>query len=72
MDDLLLKFNSLDIASKKAVKQLIDLLAKKTSVNKKNEIPYKEKILSVSVWSEEDIKEIGAGEPFNQFKPQEW
>lgn len=72
MDNLLLKFNSLDVSSKKAVMDFIDLLIKKKDVDKKNKMPYKERILAVSTWSEEDIREIGAGEPFNQFKPQEW
>ena len=72
MDNILLKYNSLDPASKKQVRNYIDSIVARVKNNNKKDSPYKKRILSVSTWSEDDIKPIQGDNPFNQIKPQEW
>lgn len=57
MDEILVKYNSLDENAKKEVLDFMDFLLSKTGVtNKKSNLAYKDKILSVSVWSDDDLK----------------
>lgn len=72
MDNILLKYNSLDPASKKQVRDYIDSIVASVKNSNKKGSPYKKRILSVSTWSEDDIKAIKESNPFNQFKPHEW
>ena len=73
MDNILLKYNSLDPEAKKQVQHYIDMLVAKMKKPKKNQpSSYKEKLLSVSVWSDDDLKPIIDNQAFNQFKPEEW
>jgi hypothetical protein len=72
MDNMLLKYNSLDPEAKKQVQHYIDMMVARMKKPKKNQSSYKEKLLSVSVWSENDLKPIMDNHAFNQFKPEEW
>jgi hypothetical protein len=72
MDNILLKYNSLDPASKKQVRDYIDRMIVSLKSSKKKQSPYKERILSASIWSEDDLKPLQENHPFNQFKPEEW
>lgn len=70
MDSLLLKYNALDAASKKQVRDIIDQMLSKRSVSKST-AAYRKKLLKVSQWSDEDLKEMEDGTAFN-FTPEEW
>ncbi|MBS1527922.1 MAG: hypothetical protein JST19_19915 [Bacteroidetes bacterium] len=72
MDNMLLKYNSLDPEAKKQVQHYIDRLVAKMKKPKKTQFEYKKSILSIPVWSEEDIKPITENSAFNSFKPEEW
>ena len=74
MTELLLKFNSLDSVSRKEVLDFLDFLLVKRTKKVKSEVEeYKNKILSVSQWSEADINEIQKDiQLFGQWKTQEW
>ncbi|MFB9842767.1 hypothetical protein [Mucilaginibacter ginsenosidivorans] len=72
MDSLLLKYNSLDPDSKKQVMDYIDTMVARMKKPKRAQSEYKKRILSIPVWSEEDIKPITDRSPFNTFKPEEW
>jgi hypothetical protein len=54
MDNILSKYNSLDAASKKQVRDFIDQLIDKKEAAKKQVSSYKKNILLVSTWSEQD------------------
>ncbi|WP_426670601.1 hypothetical protein ACPPVU_05020 [Mucilaginibacter sp. McL0603] len=54
MDNILSKYNSLDSASKKQVRDFIDQLIGKKESFKKQGSSYKKNILLVSTWSEQD------------------
>lgn len=54
MNSILLKYNSLDPKAQKQVRDYIDMLVSKMKSPKKQLSDYKERILSVSIWSEED------------------
>ena len=63
MDSSILKYNLLNAFEKKEVKDFIDFLFnKKKGTPQPTSSHYKNKILSVSTWSEEDIK------PFDENK----
>ena len=72
MDNILLKYNSLDPEAKKQVQHYIDMMVARMKKPKKNQSSYKQKLLSVSVWSEDDLKPITDNHAFDQFKPEEW
>jgi hypothetical protein len=72
MDNVLLKYNSLDPDSKKQVMDYIDMMVARMKKPKKTQSEYKKRILSIPAWSEEDIKSITDHSPFNSFKPEEW
>ena len=54
MADILSKYNSLDAASKKQVRDLIDQLTDKKGASKKQHTSYKKSILLISTWCEQD------------------
>jgi hypothetical protein len=72
MDSILLKYNSLDPASQKQVSDYIDSIIARMKNLKKGQSPYKKRILSVSKWSEQDVKTIEKNQAFNEFKSEEW
>ena len=72
MDNTILKYNSLDAVSKKQVRDYIDSVIARMKNLKKDPSPYKKKILSVSTWTEQDVKAIEENHAFNQFKSEEW
>jgi hypothetical protein len=75
MNDLLLKYDQLDAVSKKEVQDFINfLLAKRQrKMSKKPTASYRDRILSVSVWSDEDIQIFDKNRTlFNQWQPKEW
>jgi hypothetical protein len=60
MNELLLKYNRLDAFSKQELMDFLEfLIQKKANVAKaEQKMTYKEKILHVSTWSDEDIEEM--------------
>jgi site-specific recombinase XerD len=54
MANILSKYNSLDAASKKQVRDLIDQLMDKKGASKKQLTAYKKNILLISTWCEQD------------------
>lgn len=72
MSSMLLKYNSLDPKAQQQVRDYIDMLVSKMKPSKKKPSSYKERILSVSVWSEEDLKPLKENHAFNKFRAEEW
>lgn len=72
MDNIQLKYNLLDTSSKKEVRNFIDQLIGKMRTGQKKQSSYKARILSVSTWTDSDIKTLYSNQPFNQFKTEEW
>ncbi len=76
MGDLLSKFDLLDNEGKQQLLDYLDFLLDRKSKRKKNKFDvnaYRENLLKVSVWSEDDLAvfdEIKAH--VNQWKPKEW
>ena len=60
MNDVILKYQKLDTASKEVVEALVELLFEKKVLKKSSKVSheYAKKILKVSVWSEADINNI--------------
>jgi hypothetical protein len=52
----LIKFNSLSLSEKKTANDFLDFLSNKKKPVKQSLADYKKKILSVSTWSEDDLK----------------
>ncbi len=74
MDSSILKYNLLNAFEKKEVSDFIDFLfSKKKNADKQPPGNYKKKILSVSVWSDEDLKAFEENsKQFNQWRPETW
>ncbi len=74
MEELLHKFNLLDSASKKELGDYLDFLLSRTSrPGNGNMKSYKRKILTVSTWTDEDIKAFhDVAQLFSQWKPANW
>ncbi len=75
MSDGILKYELLNASEKKEVGDFIDFLfsKKKRQVKHKSVSDYKKKILSVSTWSEEDVKIFEENRiKLNQWKPETW
>ena len=76
MGDLLSKFDLLDNEGKQQLLDYLDFLLDRKSKRKKDKFDvnaYRENLLKVSVWSEDDLgvfDEIKAH--VNQWKPKEW
>ena len=68
MNDVILKYQKLDTASKEVVEALVKLLFEKKVLKKSSKISheYAKKILKVSVWSEADINNT------DTMKTQNW
>lgn len=73
MNDLLVKYNQLDEASKIAVFKFIDFLSANKSKSGFDMSEYKKKILDVSVWKDEDLEALEKIKGFvNSWKISEW
>lgn len=75
MDDISVKYNLLDKASKRTVNDLVDfLLLKQKQVDEMEpSTSYKSKILRVPTWSEEDVSYIQQNQKWiNEWKVEKW
>ncbi len=74
MSDLVVKYNRLNKTTRQEVNDFMDFLLSKQNTNKTN-LPgtYKDKILSVSIWADSDLKIFDENQKlFNQWRVQEW
>jgi hypothetical protein len=67
MDNMLLKYNSLDPEAKKQVQHYIDMMVARMKKPKKNQSSYKEILLSIPTWSKKDVETMEAGLRFTKF-----
>lgn len=74
MDEVLTKYNALDSFFQNQVLQYIDyLLSMKKSSEQINMSAYKEKILNVSTWREEDLEILNNNsKQFSEWKMEEF
>ncbi len=74
MTDISIKYSLLDKTSKKEINDFIDFLLSRKSAHKDTHLmEYKKKILSVSTWSDDDIKAFkDNGNLFNQWSVETW
>jgi hypothetical protein len=74
MGELLSKFELLDSESKQQLLDYLDFLVSKKKKKAKFDVEaYRESLLKVSVWSDEDIAPIEeARQLINQWKVKEW
>ncbi len=74
MDASLLKYNLLNSFEKEEVRDFIDFLFNKKKQEPKSEpSEYKNKLLSVSIWSDKDIKEFESNNKlFDRWLPATW
>ncbi len=74
MTDILLKHSLLDKSAQQEISDFVDYLLSKKRVQKTTPLAdYKKKILSVSTWSEEDLKNFDDNHYlFNLRKINEW
>jgi len=74
MDELIIKFGSLDPARRQEVLDFLDFLISKQQKEKTGSFDsYKASILEVSTWSEEDIEAMQANsEKLNTWQVPEW
>ncbi len=74
MDNSVLKYNMLGPLEKKEVSNFIDFLFSKMKKKSKQETAaYKKKILTVSAWSEDDIKVFEENKnKLNEWQPGAW
>jgi len=74
MSELTHKYNLLDAAARRELNDFLDfLLSKARRHDNGGQKSYKQNILKVSVWSEEDIKVLHEHTRlFDQWKPAEW
>ena len=74
MSAIVVKYNKLDKTARQELNDFIDfLLSKQKNTNPMLLSTYKNKILSVSVWSDSDLKVFDENQKlFNNWKVQEW
>ncbi len=74
MNDISLKYELLDKSSKNLVSELMDfLLSRAKSAEQKTHKSYRDRILDVSVWSDEDMKLFNDNQKrYGQWMPKEW
>jgi len=71
--DTTLKYSLLDAFEKKEVSDFIDFLFSRKQHNKEETSGYQEQILSVTTWSDEDIKVFEENRKlFNKWRPTTW
>ncbi len=75
MDDISIKYNLLDHTAKKTIREFVDfLLARKQRSDKEQSLPsYRKKILNVSTWSTEELKDFEEQrKQMGQWQPETW
>lgn len=73
MNSSMLKYDLLSPFEKREVSDFIEFLfSRKLGKEKPKSLDYKSKILSVSTWSEEDIKVIESNNHFDLWQPPTW
>ena len=74
MDDLVLRFGMLEPLKRQELLDFLDFLLSKQKKERKHIFKdYKEKLLQVSTWSKEDIKNMETeANKLNQWKAPEW
>jgi hypothetical protein len=74
MNDLLVKYNALPLEGQKEVDDFLDFMLRRHKGKQNFDMKiWKEKIKTVSVWSEEEIKIFDDSKKyFSQWKPEEW
>ncbi|MEX0983069.1 MAG: hypothetical protein WD577_11620 [Bacteroidales bacterium] len=74
MNDIAIKYSKLNKTRRQELNDFLDFLLSRQKNDKKNLLTgYKEKILAVSTWSDEDCKLIEKNQKaFSQWKIQEW
>lgn len=74
MDQLMLKYNQLSNFSKREITDFLDyLLSKETNSAKDKEEKYKNKILKVSTWTDDEIAEMERNiKTFGKWNIQKW
>ena len=74
MDDLILRFGMLEPLKRQELLDFLDFLLSKQKKERKHIFKdYKEKLLQVSTWSKEDIKNMETeANKLNQWKAPEW
>ena len=74
MNDIALKYRLLDKNGRKEVNDFMDFLLSRRKINKSKQIKsYKKRILTVSTWTDEDLKVFKKNaESFNNWKIEEW
>ncbi|MEM0993362.1 MAG: hypothetical protein AAF806_27735 [Bacteroidota bacterium] len=74
MSDLKLKYNLLDNSAQREVLNFIDfLLSKKKKQSSTDWAAYRQRILKIPVWSDEDIEFMEVqSKRMNQWKIEEW
>ena len=74
MNELTQKYNLLDASARKELNDFLDFLLSKASRHDNGgQKSYKQNILKVSVWTEEDTKAFHENARlFEQWKPEEW
>ncbi|WP_373521517.1 hypothetical protein [Aquiflexum sp.] len=74
MNDILEKYNQLSPDYQKQVNDFLDFILDKSKDDKSFEMKnWKNKILNISTWTDEDIKSFDeVQQHFNQWKVKEW
>jgi len=74
MSEIVVKYNKLDKIARQELNDFMDFLLSKQKNTKPTLMStYKNKILSVSVWSDSDLKVFDENQKlFNNWKVQEW
>ncbi len=74
MSELFLKVQSLDKEAQQEVADFVDfLIEKKGRARKHDPEAYRQQLMTISVWSDEDVKPIEeARQHFNNWKASEW
>ena len=74
MTDISLKYSLLDKTAKQEINDFVDFLLSRKRIQKMTPISdYKKKILSVSTWTDSDLKNFDDNQKlFNQWRVEEW
>ena len=74
MSEIVVKYNKLDKTARQELNDFMDFLLSKQKITNPTLLStYKNKILSVSVWTDSDLKVFDENQKlFNNWKVQEW
>lgn len=74
MSDIILKYSLLNKTAQQEVNDFLDfLLSKQKRIKEKSPTDYKTKIMSVSTWTDEDLKQLENNRSsFNHWNIDEW